>query len=283
MEELNRQFGGALDTAIRIFSDQYPKRFLHQMVSSQLDMDRLDYLSRDSFFTGVAEGVINTDRIINILTVVNDELVVEAKGIYSIEKFILSRRLMYWQVYLHKAVLAADRMLISILRRAKFLADRGEELFAPPALRAFLRPGTAPCGPSCLPEFSKLDDNDFMSSVKAWMDHPDPILSVLCTNLTDRHLFRAEIQNDPFGKSYVDSIRARACKRFGLTEEETGYFVVQDTITNNAYTPKQDRIRVVMKDNRLLDVAEYSEQLNISVLSTTVTKHMLCYPKILEG
>jgi uncharacterized protein len=283
MEELNRQFGGALDTAIRIFSDQYPKRFLHQMVSSQLDMDRLDYLSRDSFFTGVAEGVINTDRIINILTVVNDELVVEAKGIYSIEKFILSRRLMYWQVYLHKAVLAADRMLISILRRAKFLAEGGEELFAPPALRAFLRPGTAPCGPDCLTEFSKLDDNDIMSSVKAWMDHPDPILSVLCTNLTDRHLFRAEIQNDPFDPAYVDSIRARARKRFGLTEEESGYFVVRDTVTNNAYTPKQDRIRVVMKDNRLLDVAEYSEQLNISVLSTTVTKHMLCYPKILEG
>ena len=171
MEEMNRQFSGCMETAIAIFKNRYPKRFLHQLVSSQLDMDRLDYLSRDSFFTGVVEGVINTDRIINMLTVADDELVVEAKGIYSIEKFIMARRLMYWQVYLHKTVLSADRMLTSILRRAKFLADRGEKLFATPSLQSFLERKhiqAGPCDTGCLHDFAELDDDDIIASVKAW-------------------------------------------------------------------------------------------------------------------
>lgn len=281
MEEINRQFPGSLDLAIAIFRDEYPKRFLHQLVSSQLDMDRLDYLSRDSFFTGVAEGVINTDRIINMLTVVNDELVVEAKGIYSIEKFIMARRLMYWQVYLHKTVLSADRMLTSILRRAKYLADRGEKLFATPPLGSFLA-RKAPDGqtpPGILSDFARLDDDDIISSVKAWMDCSDPVLSVLCRNLIDRRLFRVEMQNEPFDPAYVEGVRAETEKMLSLAPGEAGYFVIGDQVTNNAYNPKVDRIRILLRDNRLLDVAEASEQLNLSVLSTPVSKHILCYPK----
>jgi HD superfamily phosphohydrolase len=283
MEELNRQFGGALYTAIRIFKNEYPKRFLHQLVSSQLDMDRLDYLSRDSFFTGVSEGVINTDRIIQMLTVVDDELVVEAKGIYSIEKFILARRLMYWQVYLHKTVLSADRMLLSILRRAQDLSTAGEDLFATPALHRFLRDRAVPCDAGCLPEFARLDDNDIISSIKAWIGHPDPILSMLCTSLTDRRLFRVEMRNEPFDPAYVEEIRRQTGNRLGLTPEEASYFVLNDSVTNDAYTPGHDLIRVVMKDGRLLDVAQYSEELNISVLQTTVRKYVLCYPKSVDG
>jgi HD superfamily phosphohydrolase len=283
MEELDRQFSGCLETAIAIFRDRYPKRFLHQLVASQLDMDRLDYLSRDSFFTGVVEGVINTDRIINMLTVADDELVVEAKGIYSIEKFIMARRLMYWQVYLHKAVLSADRMLTSILKRAKFLAGRGDKLFATPSLAAFLNRNTGvpePCGASCLHGFAGLDDEDIIASVKAWTEASDPILSVLCSNLINRRLFRVEMQADPFDPAYVQTIRNETAKRLSINEEEAGYFVVQDLVTNNAYNPQHDRIRIQLRDGSLLDVAEASEQLNISVLSSPVSKHFLCYPKV---
>jgi uncharacterized protein len=286
MEELNRQFSGELSLAIRIFRNEYPKRFLHQLVSSQLDMDRIDYLSRDSFFTGVAEGVINTDRIINMLAVSGDQLVVEAKGIYSIEKFIMARRLMYWQVYLHKTVLAADRMLISILRRAKYLTDAGERLFATPWLSAFLTgertsPGCS-WDPLCLNDFAHLDDDDIMTSIKTWMIHKDPILSVLCTNLIDRHLFRAEMQNQPFDPAYLDSIRSATRRMFHLDQGEESYFMLQDIVTNNAYSPKSDKIRILLKNNTLLDVAEASEQLNISVLSGPVSKHLLCYPKMIN-
>jgi HD superfamily phosphohydrolase len=285
MEELNRQFSGCLETAIAIFRDGYPKRFLHQLVASQLDMDRLDYLSRDSFFTGVVEGFINTDRIINMLTVADDELVVEAKGIYSIEKFIMARRLMYWQVYLHKTVLSADRMLTSILRRAKFLAGRGDTLFATPSLGAFLDrdAGSAtPCGTDCLHDFAGLDDEDVIASVKAWTGASDPILSVLCSNLINRRLFRVEIQPEPFDPSYVRAIRSETAKVLSIGEEEAGYFVVQDLVTNNAYNPRHDKIRILLKDGSRLDVAEASEQLNISVLSSPVSKHFLCYPKVVE-
>jgi HD superfamily phosphohydrolase len=249
-------------------------------------MDRIDYLSRDSFFTGVAEGVINTDRIINMLAVAGDELVVEAKGIYSIEKFIMARRLMYWQVYLHKTVLAADRMLISILRRAKFLSDSGEKLFATPWLASFLTGERvtkgSQCDPFCLRDFSRLDDDDIFSSVKTWMNHKDPVLSVLCNNLVDRHLFRAEMQNEPFDEGYLDMIRKETAKRLSLDAAETGYFVIVDKVTNNAYSPKSDRIRILLKNNRLLDLSEASEQLNISVLSGPVSKHVLFYPKIIN-
>lgn len=283
MAELNRHFNGALDMACEIFSNTYHKKFLHQLVSSQLDMDRLDYLSRDSFFTGVAEGVISTDRIIKMLTVVNDELVVEAKGIYSIEKFLVSRRLMYWQVYLHKTVIAADQMLINLLRRAKFLGEQGAPLFATPVFESFLRLNPRKIDfekdPLWLDRFAQLDDVDVFASLKVWVDHPDKILSSLCRRLLNRDLFRAEMQKVPFDTAYVDLVRKRAEKQFALTAGETHYFVTCDVVENKAYNPRHERIMIKEKSNTLLDISEASEQLNIAVLPTTVSKYVLCYPK----
>ncbi len=283
MEKMNQQFSGELDVAIRIFSDTYPKHFLHQLVSSQLDMDRLDYLSRDSFFTGVAEGVINTDRIINMLTVVDDELVVEEKGIYSIEKFILARRLMYWQVYLHKTVLAADFMLSNILRRSKYLGGQGSDLFATPALKRFLQDPVKGkemlCRGDCLETFSQLDDFDIFSAMKVWSAHPDPVLSLLCKRLVDRHLFRAELRNQPFDAPYVASIKENAVNKFGIKPEDTGYLVTEEAVSNESYDPDHDRIKIRTRDGELLDISESSDQLNISILSTRTKKYLLSYPK----
>ncbi len=283
MEKLNKQFDGTLEIAIRIFTDTYSKGFLHQLVSSQLDMDRLDYLSRDSFFTGVAEGVINTDRIINMLTVVDDELVVEEKGIYSIEKFILARRLMYWQVYLHKAVLAADFMLSNILRRSKQLGEKGEDLFATPALKRFLQEPVhdkeALNRDACLDDFSKLDDFDIFSSIKVWISHDDPILSELSNRLVNRRLFRAEIRHKPFDPAYVEKIKAATAERFSLKDDEVGFFVTEELVSNDAYNPDHDRIKIRTREGDLLDISEASEQLNISILSTRSEKYLLSYPK----
>lgn len=283
IEELNKQMQGQLDIALRIFTGQYPKKFLHQLVSSQLDMDRLDYLSRDSFFTGVAEGTISTDRIINMLTVCNDELVVENKGIYSIEKFIIARRLMYWQVYLHKTVLSADQMLIHILRRAKQLGGSGFMLYSTPAFSLFLEKNITKndffTDPSWLSHFALLDDSDIVASIKVWVNHPDLILSTLCKNLLNRRLFRVELQNTAFDPAYVDDIRAKTAIRYNLKQEETGYFVALDKVQNKAYNPLHDKIKIKVKNNELLDISEASEQLNIAVLPTTVSKFLLCYPK----
>ncbi len=283
IEELNKQMQGQLDIALRIFTGQYPKKFLHQLVSSQLDMDRLDYLSRDSFFTGVAEGTISTDRIINMLTVCNDELVVENKGIYSIEKFIIARRLMYWQVYLHKTVLSADQMLIHILRRAKKLGESGFMLYSTPAFSLFLEKNITKndffTDPSWLNNFALLDDSDIVASIKVWVNHPDLILSTLCKNLLNRRLFRVELQNTAFDPAYVDDIRAKTAIRYNLKQEETGYFVALDKVQNKAYNPLHDKIKIKVKNNELLDISEASEQLNIAVLPTTVSKFLLCYPK----
>jgi hypothetical protein len=283
MDSLNEFLDHRLDTAIRIFRNDHPKKFLHQLVSSQLDMDRLDYLSRDSFFTGVSEGVINTDRIIKMLTVVNDELVVEGKGIYSIEKFIIARRLMYWQVYLHKTVIAAEFMLVNILKRAKDLASEDIPLFASPALHTFIYSDITIQGflenQVWIEEFAKLDDYDILSAIKVWTKHSDPILSYLCRSLIDRHLYKVEIQNAPFDPVYLKMIRDTAKKHFHLKEEELVYFVVEGSVTNNAYNPAQDKIKIRFKNNELIDVSEASDQLNISVLSTPVSKNLLCYPK----
>ncbi|MBE0647209.1 MAG: HD domain-containing protein [Bacteroidales bacterium] len=283
MEKLNQQFSGELDVAIRIFTDTYPKHFLHQLVSSQLDMDRLDYLMRDSFFTGVAEGVINTDRIINMLTVVDDELVVEEKGIYSIEKFILARRLMYWQVYLHKTVLSADFMLSNILRRSKILGEQGISFFATPPLKQFLQDPVMGremlCQGDCLETFSQLDDFDIFSAIKVWSSHPDPILSLLCQRLVNRHLFRAELRNKPFEAGYVAGIKERAANMFGITDQEVDFLVTEEPVSNAAYNPDHDRIKIRTRDGELLDVSEASDQLNISILSTRTKKYLLSYPK----
>ena len=283
MAQLNILFDGKLDMARKIFGATYEKRFLHQLVSSQLDMDRLDYLSRDSFFTGVAEGTINTDRIINMLTVCEDELVVEAKGIYSIEKFIIARRLMYWQVYLHKAVLSADQMLVNILKRAKQLGQTEKDIPSTPAFRYFL---THDIGkdyfmnnPECLELFGMLDDFDVVTSIKLWMEHPDAVLSTLCRCLIHRNLFRMEIRNTPFDTDYVDGIKEATAKKYKLSSDETSFFVNTEVVTNFAYNPRHDKILIKTGDCRLIDIAKASEQLDIAVLSTTVSKHLLSYPK----
>ena len=278
MDALNDQFHNRLALANSIFRDDYPKRFLHQLVSSQLDMDRLDYLTRDSFFTGVSEGIISTDRIIKMLNVANDELVVDVKGIYSIENFIISRRLMYWQVYFHKTVMSAEYMLINILKRAKYLAEKGVKLFATPALQRFLEASPDSIDfqkdRNWLVNFSLLDDYDIFASIKVWMDHDDRILSVLCTNLVNRHLYKIEIQNEPFSSSYTAVIRQETAKLLQLSGNETEYFVIEDNVANNAYNPDSDKINLLYKDNTLKDVSEASDQLNISVLSTTVRKYL---------
>jgi uncharacterized protein len=284
MDSLNEQMNNRLETANRIFRNDHPEKFLHQLVSSQLDMDRLDYLSRDSFFTGVAEGVINTDRIIKMLTVVDDQLVVEGKGIYSIEKFIISRRLMYWQVYLHKTVIAAEYMLVNILKRAKELASQGVSLYGSPVLHLFLYSDITIThfleDRRWTEEFAKLDDYDILSAIKVWTTNPDPILSFLCKSMIDRHLYKVEIQNEPFDRNYVADLKEKTVSLFGLEDEkDTGYFIVEGTVTNNAYNPEHDRIRIWLRNNELVDVSEASDQLNISVLSAPVNKHLLCYSK----
>ena len=283
IRQLNIGFKGKLSLAIEIIRDQYPKRFLHQLVSSQLDMDRLDYLSRDSFFTGVAEGTISTHRIIKMMTISNDELVVESKGIYSIENFIISRRLMYWQVYFHKTVMAAEYMLINILNRAKYLEGQGVRLFCTPALELFLKNQVMredfEKNDRWINEFMRLDDFDVFSSIKVWMDHEDKILACLCTSLINRHLYKVLIQNKPFDRSFIEAIRREVLKKFNLSEVESGYFIIEDIVTNSAYSLNDDKIKIIFRDGNLMDVSEASDQLNISVLSSEVSKYVLCYPK----
>jgi uncharacterized protein len=283
IRQLNIEFKGKLSLAVEIIRDQYPKRFLHQLVSSQLDMDRLDYLSRDSFFTGVAEGTISTHRIIKMMTISKDELVVESKGIYSIENFIISRRLMYWQVYFHKTVMAAEYMLINILNRAKYLEGQGVRLFCTPALELFLKNQLMredfEKNDQWINEFMRLDDFDVFSSIKVWMYHEDKILACLCTSLINRHLYKVLIQNEPFDRSFIEAIRSEVLKKFDLSEDESGYFIIEDIVTNSAYSLNDDKIKIMFRDGTLMDVSEASDQLNISVLSSEVSKYVLCYPK----
>jgi HD superfamily phosphohydrolase len=283
MDKLNKEFAGKLSLAIRIFNGKYPKQFLHQLVSSQLDMDRLDYLKRDSFFTGVSEGVINSDRIIKMLNVVKNELVVEQKAIYSIEKFLIARRLMYWQVYLHKTVLSAEYLLMHILSRAKELAASGKELFATPAFKEFLYNDYSKIdfekNPRLLDLFAKLDDTDVSASIKGWTVHEDVILSRLCNNLLERKLFRIEMQNTPLKGSYKEIFIEKVMRSYQLSRKEAGYFVFTDKVNNSAYNASKFNINLLMGNGELVDVAKASDQLNIQSLSTTVTKHFICYPK----
>jgi hypothetical protein len=283
MDKLNKEFKGKLSLAIKIFNDKYKKQFLHQLVSSQLDMDRLDYLKRDSFFTGVSEGVISSDRIIKMLNVVKNELVVENKAIYSIEKFLIARRLMYWQVYLHKTVLSAETLLVNILKRAKELSAQGKELFGTPTLVLFLKNNFVEKDfekdPILLDKFSKLDDNDIMASIKVWVDNEDKILSKLCSNLLDRKLYKIEIQNNAIDTSFKNKLIKKVCEQYNVTPKEAGYFVFTDTVNNSAYNATNFKINILMGNGKLVDVAEASDQLNIQSLSKTVTKHFICYPK----
>jgi HD superfamily phosphohydrolase len=283
MSRLNEEFNGELSLAIKIFQNKYKKKVLHQLVSSQLDMDRLDYLKRDSFYSGVAEGVISCDRIIKMLNVVNDQLAMEAKGIYSVEKFIIARRLMYWQVYLHKTVLSAENLLVNILKRAKELAEKKVELFCTPALRVFLYNKYSKNDfikkPELLAVFAQLDDNDIMTSVKVWASHEDPVLSMLCKQLVDRKLFKVELQKQPFKEDKIKAIKQEIKKRFKLTDAQVNYFVLTGDVTNDAYRADKIRINILFKDGTVSDIAEASDQLSIDVLAKTVKKYYLCYPK----
>ncbi len=286
-DRLNRETGGALKTAIDIFSNKHPKLFLHQMVAGQLDMDRLDYLARDSFFTGVSEGVISTDRIIKMLNVHNNELALEAKGIYSIEKFIIARRLMYWQVYFHKTVVAAEQMLIKILCRARQLASQQHTLFATPAFRDFLDNSFSRTdfeqNPSLLDQFAELDDTDILASIKVWSKHPDRTLSLLCSGLINRKLPAVEIRNQPISAEELSRLNEETTKLLKIPLEEAHYFVYSGIISNNAYDARNDTLKILHKNGEVVEISEFSEQLSISVLSNMVSKYFLCRPKAIAS
>ena len=286
MNRLNGEFGGKLSLAIEIFNNRYHKQFLHQLVSGQLDMDRMDYLKRDSFFTGVSEGVISADRLINMLNVKDDELCIEAKGIYSVEKFIVARRLMYWQVYYHKTVVAAEQILVHILKRAAELHRAGDKLFCTPAFGFFLDQNRGLADfqqhPEVLELFALLDDYDIFTAIKIWMDHPDPLLSRLSSSLVNRNLFRIEMQKEAFEGDYIERIRREIQQHTGVPEGLLHYLLYTGEITNDAYNPNHDRIKILMKDGKVEDITESSEQLNVAVLAQTVSKHYLCYPKFIH-
>lgn len=278
MEDLNRQFAGRLTLAIRIFRDQYHKKFLHQLVSGQLDMDRMDYLNRDSFFTGVSEGVIGYDRIITMLAIHNGELVVEEKGIYSIEKFLIARRLMYWQVYLHKTGVAAEKMLIHTLRRARELLLAGSEIEMPRHLRWFLswKPEGHSEPAELLTHFAQLDDNDVTAGIKYWSEASDFILAFLSKGLLDRKLFRLEWYNDPIPAEYVESIRAKVQTALGSQANLT-YLVYTGSESNRAYDDSKEQIKILFKNGSVLPIDQCSD---VPLYTQLVTKHFICYPKL---
>ena len=286
MNKLNEEFGGQLSVAIEMFQGKYHRKFFNQLISSQLDVDRLDYLNRDSFFTGVSEGVISFDRIIKMLDVSGDQLVVEEKGIYSIEKFLIARRLMYWQVYLHKTVIAAEQMLVKILERAKELASVGIKLFATPCLSHFLNYSVTAedfiTDPVHLEMFSKLDDHDIFTSIKVWADHEDLILSTLCKHLIARNLYQVEISNEPPRLEKIDLLVEEGLSCFDINEDDASYFVFTDTIKNNAYSVGDGNINLLMKDGSVLDITLASDNSNLEALAKTVKKYILCYLKELK-
>jgi hypothetical protein len=279
MDELNKIFDGELTLAIKIFQNKYHKKFLHQLVSSQLDVDRLDYLRRDSFYTGVSEGVIGSDRIIKMLNVANDELVVEAKGIYSIEKFLIARWLMYWQVYLHKTVVSAEQLLLMIFKRVKYFLAQNKQIYLPESLQYFYLNKNKKDLSGLLKNFSMIDDTDILNCIKKWTLESDQVLKMLSERLLQRKLFRVEIQSSPFDKHRINELTHKASKFLKLPKTETQYFVFTDSISKNAYSVFDEKIQILYKDGKLVDVAEASDMLNVSVLSKTVRKYFLCYPK----
>jgi HD superfamily phosphohydrolase len=281
MERMNREWQGALQTAIDIFTDRYPKAFLHQLVSGQLDVDRLDYLRRDSFFTGVSEGNIGSARIIKMLNLKDERLVVESKGIYSIENFLMSRRLMYWQVYLHKTAVAAEKMMINTLRRARLLSLQGEQLFASPSLSYFLQhdphlddfkdDGEA------LTRFMELDDNDIWTALKVWSSHPDTVLSVLSEAMINRRLFRIEISEQPFDEERAEVLQKRFAEKYHISQQEAACFISSDNLSTDMYSEKDDSIDILYKDGSVKDISRASDMLNIELLSKKVVKYYFAY------
>ncbi|MDR1405662.1 MAG: HD domain-containing protein [Prevotellaceae bacterium] len=282
MKRLNVRYGGRLTMAIAIFDGSYPKQFLHQLVSSQLDVDRLDYLRRDSFFSGVVEGMIGLERILKMLDVVNNELVVEAKGIYSVEKFLISRRLMYWQVYLHKTVIAADQILLNILRRAKLLITGGVRLAASPALQLFLSNRFSLADfdrPEILDAFAFLDDSDIDCAIKGWCNAGDRVLSELCRMMVARRLFKIEVSARPFDEAYVEEINARVKQHFSNMPEALSCFVTSDRIINKGYDDSTGKILIRYGKSELRDIYDVSDMLSAQAFSGVTKKYFLCYPK----
>jgi HD superfamily phosphohydrolase len=288
MRKLNETFSGKLDLAIEIFRGNYPRKFLHELISGQMDMDRLDYLRRDSFFTGVIEGSVGSDRIIRMLNVVDDSLVIDEKGIYSLEKFLIARRLMYWQVYMHKTVLSSESLLVKILKRAKELANEGSDLYATPALRFFLynkighadltndgnfTPGLIAAN------FTRLDDTDILVSAKYWADHSDKVLSDLSVRLSRRDLFAIELQNDPFPENRVKELRTLAGDLMNVSRELEDYYVFTNSISNLAYTPDAPEVKILLKNGKIADISTVSDMFDHRFLSERITKYFLCYPK----
>jgi HD superfamily phosphohydrolase len=283
MQRLNEHFGGRLQLAIEIFEGNYHKKFLHQLVSSQLDVDRLDYLTRDSFFTGVNEGVISYDRLIEMMNVSHDELVIEQKGIYSIENFIIARRLMYWQVYLHKTVVCVEQMLIKAIERAKELIAKGVKLDASPALSYFFHHRVTSADfrsdREVLELYSRLDDMDIMSALKYWRHADDLILRLLCASILDRRLFKIQMSNTPYAAGMIAEKVSLVASQYHISHEDASYLVWTDSTSNHAYNPAEDKINILSSDGTVTDIADSADQFNISGLSQPVVRYYLCYPK----
>lgn len=281
MEKLNEKFDGKLSLAINIFKGTYKKTFLNQLVSSQLDIDRLDYLKRDSFYTGVAEGNINSDRLIAMLNIKDNNLVIEEKGVYSVEKFLLARRLMYWQVYLHKAGLGAELILIKILKRAKHLIKSDDNLCSNSTLNYFLKHNisTESFEDSILADFSKLDDYDIVSAIKQWQDYPDKVLSSLCKMVINRRLFKVKLKKKPFKEKKVKEIKNKIIESYKLSIQDAEYFMYQGTTSNQAYNYDYQKIMILFKNGKIKEVSEISDQLNLKTLAQPVVKFYICYPK----
>src|SRR5664280_2099518 len=288
MRKLNEHFNGRLSLAIEIFKGSYKRNFLHELIAGQMDMDRLDYLRRDSFFTGVIEGSVGSDRIIRMLNVVDDSLVIDEKGIYSLEKFLIARRLMYWQVYMHKTVLSAESLLVRILKRAREIASEGTDMYATPALRFFLYNNFGPDDlfrdgkftPGLIAaNFTRLDDSDIMVSIKYWADHQDKILADLSSRLSKRDLLAIELQNEPFPKERVNKLKGIVKEKLDISQEETDYFVFTNTVSNLAYTPDAPEVRILLKTGKTADISDVSDMFDHRSLSERITKYFLCYPK----
>nr|WP_255575900.1 HD domain-containing protein [Aestuariivivens sp. NBU2969] len=281
MQELNEEFNSNLTLAIQIFKGEYPRKFMCQLVSGQLDMDRSDYLKRDSFYTGVAEGNINSERLITMLNVVNDELVVEEKGIYSVEKFLIARRFMYWQVYLHKTGLVAEQLLIRVLKRAKELTKKGTRLPSSKALKFFLENDILheDFNSSTLQVFAQLDDFDVISAMKEWQGHNDFVLSKLCNMIINRNLLKIKIKNKPIKLPSLTKEIEMFTQTNQVSEAEAEYFVFTGEVSNQAYEPKNKKINILFKSGKIQNIDMVSDQLNLKPLSKTVTKYYICYPK----
>jgi len=283
MEQINHDLGGQLNLAISIFKGEYHKNFLHQLLSSQLDVDRLDYLRRDSFYTGVTEGNIGSARIIKMLNVVDDSLVVESKGIYSLENYLTTRRLMYWQVYLHRAAVAYEQVLVSTLRRARDLTRRGQTVFAPPALAYFLENDVDAhwfaTHDEALAYYEELDDSDIWSALKVWRHCDDRILATLATDMLDRHIFRVEVYEQPVSQERLDELTAMIAQKMDIPPADAQYLMSLRTLEKDMYNVDDDSIAILYKDGVIKDIAEASELLNVQLLSKKIRKYYLCYQR----